>query len=169
VAGETTRRFASGAELWRLGAGVAVPDAIERLKTAAGVEYAEPNYLLHATATPDDLFFPQQWSLVNTGQDGGTAGADIDATGSVNLGGVQVSVDGGKQLGAAIANRPEVLACYARNWLRYLYGRADTNDDLRTLTRLRQRLAVRDYGVRDLLIDVTQSAAFLHLAPLEAQ
>jgi Protein of unknown function (DUF1592)/Protein of unknown function (DUF1588)/Protein of unknown function (DUF1595)/Protein of unknown function (DUF1585)/Protein of unknown function (DUF1587) len=96
-------------------------------------------------------------------------GALVDASGSLNLGGSMLQYAGGKELAAAIANRPEALACYARNWLRYLWGRADTDADLRTLTRIRQRLATRDYGVRDLLIDVTQSAAFLHLAPLEGQ
>jgi hypothetical protein len=53
--------------------------------------------------------------------------------------------------------------------LRYLWGRADTTADLRTLTRIRQSLARTDYGVRELLIDVTQSAAFLHVSPLEGQ
>ncbi|MEO8181851.1 MAG: DUF1592 domain-containing protein [Deltaproteobacteria bacterium] len=97
------------------------------------------------------------------------AGEPIDARGSLNLGGTILPYVGGKELAAAIASRPEALTCYARNWLRYLWGRADTKADLRTLTRLRQRLAERDYGVRDLLVDVTESAAFSHLAPLEGR
>jgi len=62
-----------------------------------------------------------------------------------------------------IAERPEARACYAQNWLRYLWGRADTDADLRTLTTIRQSLAQGDYGVRELLLDITSSAAFLHL------
>jgi hypothetical protein len=44
------------------------------------VEYAEPNYIVHADALPNDPSFTQQWGLRNTGQNGGLAKADIDAT-----------------------------------------------------------------------------------------
>jgi thermitase len=43
------------------------------------VEYAEPNYLLRATATPNDPSFSKEYGLHNTGQTGGTPDADIDA------------------------------------------------------------------------------------------
>lgn len=50
------------------------------------VEYAEPNFeinLLHESPGKhkhaDDERFDEQWSLANTGQDGGAAGADISA------------------------------------------------------------------------------------------
>lgn len=46
------------------------------------VEFAEPDYAIHAAATlPDDPKFLDGtlWSLDNYGQNGGTAGADIDA------------------------------------------------------------------------------------------
>lgn len=43
------------------------------------VEYAEPDYLQYAVRQPDDPRFPEQWALKNTGQTGGTPGADIDA------------------------------------------------------------------------------------------
>jgi subtilisin family serine protease len=79
VAGTTRKRFASGAELWRLGPGIAVPDALARLKSSPDIAYAEPNYIVSATAVPGDPEFPKQWSLRNTGQAGGTPGADIDA------------------------------------------------------------------------------------------
>ncbi|HZN03047.1 MAG TPA: S8 family serine peptidase, partial [Candidatus Polarisedimenticolia bacterium] len=94
VAGSTQRRFASGAELWRLGAGVAVQDALQRVKGMPGIEYAEPNWLLHATRIPNDPFFPQQYGLANTGQEGGEAGADIDAAGAwdISTGGASVIV-----------------------------------------------------------------------------
>ncbi|HZN02692.1 MAG TPA: S8 family peptidase [Candidatus Polarisedimenticolia bacterium] len=94
VAGALQRRFASGAELWRLGAGVTVPEALVRLENAPDVEYAEPNYLLYATRTPDDPLFQQQYALLNTGQAGGSAGSDIDATGAwdVSIGGALVVV-----------------------------------------------------------------------------
>jgi len=94
VAGAVKSRFMSGAELLRLGAGVGVGQALARLKGAPEVEYAEPNYILHATRTPDDPFFAQQWSLLNTGQAGGAAGSDIDATAAwdISTGGASVVV-----------------------------------------------------------------------------
>lgn len=91
-------------------------------------------------------------------------GEAINANGLLSLGGATLEFEGGKEFAAQIAERPEAHACYAQNWLRYLWGRADTDDDLRTLATIRQGLSRSDYGVRDLLIDITQSAAFLHLA-----
>jgi subtilisin family serine protease len=56
------------------------------------VEYAEPDYIVHINAIPNDPEFNKQWGLHNTGLIGGTAGADIDApeawditTGSKNI------------------------------------------------------------------------------------
>jgi len=46
----------------------------------SNVEYAEPNYIVHTAATPDDTYFNSLWGLHNTGQTGGTPDADIDAT-----------------------------------------------------------------------------------------
>jgi thermitase len=49
------------------------------LSALPGVKYAEPNYVLHATATPNDSLYSQEWGLNNTGQTGGLKDADIDA------------------------------------------------------------------------------------------
>lgn len=87
----------------------------------------------------------------------------VDASGSLELSTSTLNFVGGKELAAQLATQPEAQACYARNWLRYAWGRADTADDLRTLTTVRQRLADPAYSVRDLLVDITQSAAFSHL------
>jgi subtilisin family serine protease len=49
------------------------------------VKYAEPNALQAATfhqAPQDEPRFGNQWTLRNTGQNGGTAGADVDAIGA---------------------------------------------------------------------------------------
>ena len=60
--------------------GMKVKEAIETLKKNPAVEYAEPNYVWHASATlPNDPDFGLQWGLHNTGQTGGTNDADIDA------------------------------------------------------------------------------------------
>ena len=53
--------------------------AVRRLERSDGVRYAEPNYVYHAQATPNDPRFGELYGLNNTGQTGGTPDADIDA------------------------------------------------------------------------------------------
>src|SRR4051794_30571200 len=56
-----------------------VTNAVARLNRSAAVQYAEPDYVLKATATPNDPRFAEEYGLNNTGQTGGTPDADIDA------------------------------------------------------------------------------------------
>jgi len=60
-----------------------VEHALDILKSDPDGEWAEPNYLRHAYAVPDDAFFDEAWGLSNTGQvingTSGTSDADIDA------------------------------------------------------------------------------------------
>ncbi len=65
--------------LVRLDGDIDVQDAIARLRRDPAVLYAEPDYIVHATQTPDDPRFGELWGLHNTGQTGGTPDADIDA------------------------------------------------------------------------------------------
>lgn len=44
------------------------------------VAYAEPNYIVEKRDIPNDPLFEQLWGMRNTGQTGGTPGADIRAT-----------------------------------------------------------------------------------------
>ena len=67
-----------GAQVARVAGGVDA--AVARLNRSPAVEYAEPNYIYRALATPDDPRFAELWGLENSGQTGGTAGADIGAT-----------------------------------------------------------------------------------------
>jgi outer membrane protein assembly factor BamB/subtilisin family serine protease len=53
--------------------------AIKRLRATGRYEYVERDRIVHARALPNDPSFGQQWALNNTGQSGGTAGADIGA------------------------------------------------------------------------------------------
>jgi len=59
--------------------GIDVPKAINFYSRQPVVEYAEPNYIVYADATPNDPRFDDLWGLHNTGQTGGTSDADIDA------------------------------------------------------------------------------------------
>ncbi|GAA3936104.1 S8 family peptidase [Litoribacillus peritrichatus] len=67
-------------------------EVMSRLRNIPGVEYAEPDYVHHATATlPNDTHFNNLWGLNNTGQTGGANDVDMNApeawdvtTGSAN-------------------------------------------------------------------------------------
>ncbi|NIS68726.1 MAG: S8 family serine peptidase [Proteobacteria bacterium] len=67
-------------------------EAIQYYQNNLDVEYVEPNYIIQATAIPNDPDFNQLWALNNDGQTGGAVDADIDApeawdvqTGSSNV------------------------------------------------------------------------------------
>ncbi len=53
---------------------------LDELYRSGQIEYAEPDYRVHASAAiPNDAFFAEQWGLHNNGQSGGLPDADIDA------------------------------------------------------------------------------------------
>ncbi len=71
---------------------LSVEEAIARYRSDPSVEYVEPDYLVKVDAVPDDPDFDHLWGMRNTGQTGGTPGADVSAasawavtTGSFNV------------------------------------------------------------------------------------
>ncbi|MBU1626505.1 S8 family serine peptidase [bacterium] len=72
-----------GVHHWQLGKGVSVEKALKILSKSPfrdSIEYAEPNYILHADADfPNDPLRNYLWGLHNLGQYGGAIDADIDA------------------------------------------------------------------------------------------
>lgn len=62
-----------------------VEQALSRLRQSPLVEYAEPNYYRYLNLVPNDPRYPEMWGLNNTGQTGGTPGADIDAQAAWNI------------------------------------------------------------------------------------
>ena len=70
-----------GLQIVRLPAGETVPDFITKCEQSGLVAFAEPDYLGQVYATPNDPRYLDGtlWGLHNTGQNGGTVDADIDA------------------------------------------------------------------------------------------
>ena len=63
-----------------LPAGQSVAQALTAYNAAPGVLYAEPDYRVHVNdVVPNDPRFGELWGMRNTGQTGGTPGADIHA------------------------------------------------------------------------------------------
>ncbi len=75
------RRFQSlpGLEVLQLDSGLPVKAAISRLMASGLYDFVEPDRVIRASVVPNDTYFPMQWNLSNTGQNGGTPGADINA------------------------------------------------------------------------------------------
>ena len=70
----------TGAQIWTLSGKTSVETAIATYRNSSTFKYIEPDYIVTKAATfPNDPGFPQQWALHNTGQNGGTPDADIDA------------------------------------------------------------------------------------------
>ncbi|GFO65018.1 S8 family serine peptidase [Geomonas paludis] len=69
----------------KLKKGVSVEEALKEYRAEPEVEYAEPNFIYAPLQQPDDVMFNELWALRNTGQTGGTAGADIKATAAWDL------------------------------------------------------------------------------------
>ncbi len=62
-----------------LNSNTSVKDALKKLRKNPAVLYAEPDYIVRASVTPDDSSYASLWGMNNTGQTGGVADADIDA------------------------------------------------------------------------------------------
>src|SRR5262245_42613598 len=80
VGGDVVRAYRSvpGLVRVRLPPGLSNERALERLRDHGDVVYAEPDYAVQATITPNDPSFSSQWALSNSGQTGGQPDADID-------------------------------------------------------------------------------------------
>ncbi|MBN1796204.1 MAG: S8 family serine peptidase [Sedimentisphaerales bacterium] len=59
--------------------GTTVDCALSQYSTTSGIYKVEPNFKRYKTRTPNDARFGELWGMRNTGQTGGTAGADISA------------------------------------------------------------------------------------------
>jgi hypothetical protein len=89
-------------------------------------------------------------------------GFPVDATGEVLQGGDATGqFYGVDQLSTLLSDSDDVRDCMVRQWFRYAYGREKADEDECTENSLRARFA--EHGsVRDLLLDLTQTDAFLY-------
>jgi subtilisin family serine protease len=66
------------AEVWEV-LSYSTTEAVAKYQMHEAIEYIEPDYQLQAVEIPNDPMFDELYGLHNTGQTGGTAGADIAA------------------------------------------------------------------------------------------
>jgi len=90
-------------------------------------------------------------------------GVTIDASGW--LPGSDTKVSNAVELAREIAASDETQNCFTWHWLNYAYGRTldGQPDDVCTQERIERAFAASGYDVKQLLLDLTQTDAFLYL------
>jgi hypothetical protein len=92
-------------------------------------------------------------------------GTAIDATGSIEQGeaaDVAGPFNGPAELGERLAQSEAQKRCTVKNWFRYTNGRAETPADACELAALGERFAAQNHDVKELIVALTQTSAFLH-------
>ncbi len=85
----------------------------------------------------------------------------IDARGKVP--GMEGEVDGPVELVRKIAESPQTQACFAMNWANFAYGRTIGKDEDCLEDHIADTFAASGYDIAQLLVDLTQTEAFLFL------
>ena len=91
-------------------------------------------------------------------------GQPVDASGRVEQADAVVAGDfnGVADLGRKLAQSADVQRCVSTQWFRYAYGRAETDADACSLATLQTRFVSSGANVRELLVALTQTDAFLY-------
>jgi hypothetical protein len=94
-------------------------------------------------------------------------GAPIDTVAEVTVDGASVEVAGPAELMASIGASEQAQLHYVRTWIAHTFGRPPNVLDECVERRLSEHLANDDYTILNLLIDLTQTEAFVLRASLE--
>ena len=87
----------------------------------------------------------------------------IDASGELSAADVAGPFDGAAELGGMLAGSEDVATCVTRQWFRFAYGRTESAElDACTLERLTDGFSESGYDLRELLVGLTQTDAFLY-------
>ena len=86
----------------------------------------------------------------------------IDATGSLELDGANVSFDGAVELAAYLADSDLARTCFARRWFTFAFGRGDVTDDESAIATVGDAFGDGSVPLRNVLVSITQTHAFTH-------
>jgi Protein of unknown function (DUF1592)/Protein of unknown function (DUF1588)/Protein of unknown function (DUF1595)/Protein of unknown function (DUF1585)/Protein of unknown function (DUF1587) len=89
-------------------------------------------------------------------------GKPVDASGSLVGTAKNLAFNGGVEMAKAIAASPESQACYAKQWLRYSFGREEKEGDACAIDALAEALRSDSYTAVDLAIDLVRTRAFMY-------
>jgi hypothetical protein len=95
-------------------------------------------------------------------------GKDVDATGDVvQTDDIDGTYDGAVELAQALAESSQVQECVSSQWFRFAYNRTVTQEDSCSLEQLNQVFASSGFNIKALLIELTQTNAFLYRRAVE--
>ncbi len=91
-------------------------------------------------------------------------GKPVDSAGGVPSIGIEPdAVDGGAELGRALADSDALRSCFAKRWLRFSEGRYDNDDDEATLAAVEAEVA--GASLRDAMLSLVTQPAFVKRRP----
>lgn len=90
-------------------------------------------------------------------------GVTIDASGQLDL--LPAPFNGPVELVTQIAASEATQHCFAENWMNFGYGRSVDAGDACSVASVEQAFAASGYNIKQLLLALTQTDAFLYLSP----
>ena len=94
----------------------------------------------------------------------------IDASGNVvNSKDANGTFVGAVELAGRLAKSEEVRACVVTQWFTYAQGRPQASEDQCSVQKLKATFAGANYDVKDLLVGLTQTDAFLYRKRVSAE
>jgi hypothetical protein len=92
-------------------------------------------------------------------------GLEVDESGEVvgiDEAGLDGPFAGAVELSQKIAQSPRARACLATHWDRYTFGRREQAEDTCSLGQVQERFAGSNGDLKELLVALTQTDAFLY-------
>ncbi len=97
-------------------------------------------------------------------------GKDIDAVGEVvQTDDIDGTYDGAIELAQALAASTQVQECVSSQWFRFAYNRSVSQLDSCSVEQINERFAASNFNVRELLVELTQTNAFLYRRAVVAE
>ncbi len=90
------------------------------------------------------------------------AGKPVDAKGELTMTDVDGPFEGAVELGQKLGASKTVTDCATSQWFRFAYGRLESGEDSCTLAQLKTAFTWSSGSVKDLLVQLTQTDAFLY-------
>lgn len=135
------------------------PNATERERLA--VHRADPSCAgCHSLIDPIGLAF-ENFDATGRWRDL-EAGMPVNVSGGLPDTDVEGDVNGAVELVTKLAESQQVKDCLADNWFRYAYGRGGSTEDACSIERVHQAFTESGGNLRDLLLTLTQTDAFLY-------
>jgi len=89
-------------------------------------------------------------------------GVAIDASGTLSNTDIDGPFNGVADLASKLAQSQDAKDCYVKQWFRFGYGRGETVGDSCSLATLTDRFAASEGNIKELLVALTQTDAFLY-------